>query len=116
MPALDDGSAKYHAELIDRLFSAERDMLIEAFGRVRDGSASEEDQETIHSIYRLAQERFDAGLIILRERKPPAQCNEEMREALREQRENGGPWRSISSYNEFLVEANNSLYEIIDLP
>jgi hypothetical protein len=26
MPAPDDGSAKYHAELIDRLFSAERDI------------------------------------------------------------------------------------------
>ena len=106
MPALDDGSAKYHAELIDRLFSNERDMLIEAFGRVRDGSASEEDQETIRSIYRLAQERIETGLFIVRERKLPEQWNQEAREALRLQRENGGPWRSIGSYNEFLVEAN----------
>ena len=106
MPAPDDGTAQYHKELIDRLFSAERDMLIEAFGRLGDGSASEEDQETICSIYRIAKERFDAGLIIVRERKPPEQWNQEAREALRVQRENGGPWRSIGSYNEFLVEAD----------
>ena len=116
MPAPDDGTAQYHKELIDRLFSAERDMLIEAFGRLGDGSASEEDQETIRSIYRLAKERFDAGLIILRERKPPQQYNEEMREALRVQRETGGPWRGFNSYNEFLVEADNSLREMNDQP
>lgn len=106
MPTPDDGSAKYHAELIDRLFSAERDILLDAFGRLRDGSASEADQETIRTIYRLAQRRLDDGLIIFCERKPPEQWNQEAREALRLQRENGGPWRSIGSYNEFLVEAD----------
>ncbi len=106
MPAPDDGATKYHAELIDRLFSAERDMLLEAFGRLREGSASEEDQDTIRSIYGLARERFEAGLIIVREKKSPEQWNQEAREALRLQRENGGPWRSIGSYNEFLVEAD----------
>ena len=116
MPAPDNGSAKYHQEMIDRLFSTERDALIEVFGRMRDGSASEEDHEYFRSVYRLAQERFDAGLIILRERKPPQQYNEEMREALRVQRETGGPWRGFNSYNEFLVEADNSLREMNDQP
>ncbi len=107
MPAPDDESAKYQAELIDQLFSAERDMLLEAFGRLRDGSASDDDPEAVRSIYSLAQERLEAGLNIVRERKPPEQWNQEAREALRLQREGGGPWRSISSYNEFLLEVGN---------
>lgn len=109
MPMPDGGTAEHHRELMDRLFSAERDTLIDAFERLRDEVASEEDLKTIHLIYRLAQERFDTGLIIVRERKPPAQWNAEMREALRLQRENGGTWRTIVGYNEFVLEesANN---------
>lgn len=82
------------------------DTLRQALGNLKDGAATEEDHETIRSIFKLAQERIDAGLIIVRERKPPEQWNKEMREALRLQREIGGPWRSVNGYNEFLIEAD----------
>jgi hypothetical protein len=105
IPAPDDGSAAHCRELIKRLSSHETDALKDALENLSDGVATQKDHEIIRSIFRLAQERFDAGLIIARERKPPEQWNKEMREALRMQRETGEPWRSINGYNEFLVEA-----------
>ncbi len=105
IPALDDRKAVRSRELINRLWSYEKEVLKNALVNLKYGAAIPEDHETIRSIFKLAQERFDAGLIIVRERKPPEQWNEEMREALRMQRETGEPWRSINGYNEFLREA-----------
>lgn len=93
-------------ELLERLLSSEMDTLTQALGNLKDGAATEEDHETIGYIFKLAQERIDAGLIIVRERKPPDQWNEEMRDALRLQRGTGGPWSSVNGYNEFLIKAD----------
>ena len=105
MPPPEDEGGRRCGELIERLSSNERDALRDALGNLKDGTAAEEDHETIRSLFKLAQERIDAGLIIVRERKPPEQWNKEMREALRLQRETGQAWQSIENYNEFLVEA-----------
>lgn len=92
-------------ELIECLSCEEIDSLRVALGSFADDAATEEDYENIQSILMLAQERFEAGLIIIRERKSPAQWNAEMRGSLRLQRETGHPWQSTGYYNEFLVEA-----------
>ncbi len=105
MPAPDDGTTERLNELIGRLFSSEQRTLIQALGKQRAGSASEDDHNTIRSIFRLAQERLETGLTIIRERKTPEQWNLEVREALRLRRETGGAWRSIDGYNEFLAVA-----------
>ena len=104
LPPPENRADQHCRELIERLSFEERDALIQALVTLEDGAATDEDYETIRSIFKLAQERIDASLIIVRERKPPAQWNAEMREALRQQRETGQPWRSIGNYNEFLVE------------
>lgn len=104
IPAPDGGFAESFRELINRLLIYERDALKDALGNLNDGAATENDCETIRSIIKLAQERFEAGMIIVRERKSPDQLKQEMHEALRMQRETGQPWRSVSNYNEFLVE------------
>lgn len=106
IPPPEDGADQHCRELIKRLLFEESDALEEALTNLEDGAATDEDYETIQSIFKLAQERIDAGLIIVRERKPPEQWNAEMREALRQQRETGQPWRSIGNYNEFLLEAD----------
>lgn len=103
LPPPEDGADKHCSELIERLSFVERDALKDALGNLKDSTATEEDQETIRSLFKLAQERLDTGLIIVRERKPPEQWNREMREALRVQRETGGPWPGIYNYNEFLI-------------
>lgn len=108
LPPPEDGADKHCSELIERLSFVERDALKDALGNLKDGVATDEDQETIRSLFKLAQERLDAGLIIVRERKPPEQWNREMREALSVQRETGGPWRSIGGYNEFLIVAEDA--------
>ena len=105
IPPPEDESAVKYRELLGRLLSDERDALKDALGNLANGRETEEDHETIRSLFKLAQERIDAGLIIVHERKPPEQRNAEMREASRLQRETGRPWRSIGNYNEFLVEA-----------
>jgi len=111
LPAGDSGSARHCRELIARLSTSETILLKVALENVNDGAATEKDHETIRLIFRLAQERLDAGLIIIRERKSPAQWNAEMRDALRMTRETGQPWESISGYNEFLVESADAAHE-----
>lgn len=101
-----NGTGNHCRELIERLSFEEREVLKDALTNFKCHTATVEDHEIIRSIFKLAQERFDAGLIIVRERKPPEQWNEEMREALRLQRDTGQPWRSIGNYFEFFVEAS----------
>ena len=111
MPPPEDEWAVKRGELVKRLFSDERASLRDAQGNLSNGAATEADYETIRSMFRLAYERLKAGMIIVREPKPPAQWNAEMREALRLQRDTGQPWRSIGGYNEYLMEADEVIQD-----
>lgn len=101
IPVPEPESRARFRDLLRRLSSAESKALQNAILNIRNGEGTEEDRRTFQTTMALAQERLDAGLIIVRERKPPGGWNEEIR--MLRQTYGAEAWRYASFYDEYLV-------------
>jgi len=91
-------------DVIRRLSSSEREELAEVMRSLIDGPSQEAAQE-LGRIYLLARERKDLGLVCVRERKPPDEYREELKEA--RLIHGSEAWQFVDTHHEYLEEETN---------
>jgi hypothetical protein len=91
-------------DVIRRLSSSEREELAEVMRSLIDGPSQEAAQE-LGRIYLLARERKDRGLVCVRERKPPDEYREELKEA--RLIHGSEAWQFVDTHHEYLEEETN---------
>lgn len=92
------------SDFITRLSSAESEEFRAALESIGSGP-SDQAGRVIRATIALAKERKAAGLIIISERKPPAEYNAEIREARKVYGTDA--WRHVSMRVEYIIDEND---------